>query len=182
MFIQAIILALVLGYIFKGRLKNLQYVEVKGLYLIAIAFLIEFAIVMLIRKGVIRAENATFIADLIMYTLLFVFTLLNRKNPYILIMALGFILNAVAIFSNGGAMPVSSEAYKSVGLTNDVVREGLYSFINENTRFAFLGDIIPYKFISSVVVSIGDLIIALGLIGFVISAMRSRDKSHKAHA
>ena len=69
-----------------------------------------------------------------MYVLLAAFIYFNRKNKYIVLMGLGFLLNAIPIFLNGGAMPVSAKAAETAGLTLNMSKEGLYTLINENTR------------------------------------------------
>lgn len=175
MFIQGIIVAIIIGYALKGRLKNFERVDLKGLYLVAIAFMLEFLVIILIRKSIINQGIITYLVDLSMYIILFYFVYLNKKDPFILMIGLGSLLNAVPIFLNGGSMPVSHEAAVKVGLIMDITKEGLYNVINGNTRFWFLSDIIPYKIISNLVISIGDIIIAFGLMLFVITGMKKKE-------
>jgi len=174
MFIQAVIISIIIGYILKGKINNLENVNVKGGLLAAVAFGLEFTVIILIRKGILTNGTLTYLLDLSMYILLGVFVYLNRKDSFVLLMGIGFLLNAVPILLNGGAMPVSAKAYTAVGLKSEVTKEGLYCFINGNTRFWFLGDIIPYKFISKLVISIGDIVIAIGLMLFIITGMRKK--------
>ena len=175
MFIQAIIIAVIIGYALKGRLKNFERVELKGLYLVTVSFIIEFLVVILIKKNVIDQGRITFFIDLFMYIVLFYFVYLNRKDPFILIIGFGSLLNAIPIFLNGGLMPVSHEAAVKLGFDKDITRMGLYSFINSHTRVWFLGDIMPYKAVVKVVMSIGDIIIAIGLMLFIITGMKKKE-------
>lgn len=172
MFVLAIIFGVIIGYILKGRLSNLENMELKGIYLIAFGFSIEFVIILLIRKNIVTAGISTLFLDVIMYLLILTFIFLNRKNRYIVIMGMGFMLNALAIFSNGGTMPVSTSALETIGFSTNVHTEGLYTLINANTNLSFLGDIIPIDFIGRFVVSVGDIISGIGLVLFIITSMR----------
>lgn len=177
MFIEGLIFAVIIGYILKGNIKNLENVEIKGVYLVFIAFFIEFFIVISIRKEFFYIGIFTYILDFSMYILLVVFTYLNRKNKYIVLMGMGFLLNAIPIFLNGGAMPVSAKAAVTAGLTLNMSKEGLYTLINENTRLWFLGDIIPLTFLRHFAISIGDIIAAVGLMLFIITGMKKTAKN-----
>lgn len=177
MFIEGLIFAVIIGYILKGNIKNLENVDVKGVYLVFISFFIEFFIIICIRKGIFNIGIFTYILDFIMYTLLAMFIYFNRKDKYIVLMGLGFLLNAIAIFSNGGVMPVSAKAATAAGVTLDISKEGLYTLINENTRVWFLGDVIPKTFLRNFAISIGDIIAVLGLMLFVITGMKKIAKN-----
>ena len=172
MFIEGLFFAVIIGYLLKGNIKNLENVDVKAVYLVFIAFLIEFFIVISIRKGFFDIGIFTYILDFIMYTLLIVFIYYNRKDKYIVLMGVGFLLNAIPIFLNGGAMPVSAKAAATAGITLNISKEGLYTLINENTRLWFLGDIIPLTFLRNFAISIGDIIAVVGLMLFIIMGMK----------
>ncbi|WP_291634507.1 DUF5317 domain-containing protein [Clostridium sp.] len=176
MFIEALIFAVILGYILKGNIKNLENVDLKAAYLVFISFLIEFFIVISINKGFLSIGIFTYILNFIMYLLLVAFIYFNRKNKYIVLMGFGFLLNSIPIFLNGGAMPVSPKAAEIAGLTLNISREGLYTFINENTKVWFLGDIIPLTFLRNFAISIGDIIAVVGLMLFIITGMKRQIK------
>lgn len=179
MFIEALIIGIIIGYIFKGSLKNLEDIKIKALYLAVGAFSVEFVLFSLVRKGILSRGYLTTCIYIIEYALIFLFIYFNRENKYILIMGLGFLLNALAIFSNGGAMPVSAKAAVIAGLAPsiDAVKasaEGLYVVQNESTRLYLLGDIIPKTYLRHYVISIGDIIAAIGLMMFIINGMKSK--------
>jgi len=177
MFIEGLIFAVIIGYILKGRIKNLENVDIKCTYLVFISFFIEFFIIIVIRKGFINIGIFTYILDAIMYILLAAFVYFNRKNKYIVLMGLGFLLNAIPIFLNGGAMPVSTKAAETAGLSLNMSKEGLYTLINANTRVWFLGDIIPLTFLRHFAISIGDIMAVLGLMLFIITGMKKAAKN-----
>jgi hypothetical protein len=186
MYLEALIFAIILGYLLKGSLKNLDSTKIKGLYLVFIAFFIEFLIVILITKNLLIKGSITFILDLIMYVLLILFTYLNRRSIPIIIIAIGFMLNALPIFLNSGAMPVDVNATVKAGLYPSVedakiAHEGLYTIIDSNTKLWFLGDIIPKTFLRRVVLSIGDIVIGIGLMLFVVTGMKNIDFNIKSY-
>jgi hypothetical protein len=177
MFIEALIFAVIIGYILKGKIRNLENVELNKTYLIFTSFLIEIFVVISIKSGLFDIGILTYTINFIMYTLLVVFIYFNRKNKYIVLMGVGFLLNATAIFLNGGAMPVSAKAAQTAGITLNVTKEGLYTLINGNTRLWFLGDIIPLTYLRNFAISIGDIIAVVGLMLFVITGMKQRKLS-----
>lgn len=174
MFIEAVLISIVIGYILKGRIANIDVSKLKLLYLPFWAFAIEILSFIPVRKGIIDIGPLTYAAYGAEYLLIFLFIYANRKNRYILIMGLGFLLNALPIFTNGGTMPVSLDAVKSAGLNHDVSLEGLYSPISSSTRLWFLGDIICFKFIKFYIISIGDIVSAVGLMLFILSGMTKK--------
>jgi F420-0:gamma-glutamyl ligase-like protein len=49
---------------------------------------------------------------------------------------------------------------------------GLYTAVVESTKLWFLGDVIPKSFIMKSVISIGDIVSSIGIMGFIITRMR----------
>jgi hypothetical protein len=177
MFILAVIFAILTGFLIKGSLKNLENAEIKGIVLVILSFFIEFVINTSLTKGIIKPNMVTTGLDAAMYLFIFVFAYMNRKNPFLLIMSFGFFLNAFVIFINGGVMPASPKAMDMVNFTRELLKNGLYTVLDSNTKFWFLADIFPLKFITRTVVSIGDIIAAAGLYIFIILNMRKTQKS-----
>lgn len=175
MFIQAIIFSIIIGYILKGKLKNFESVDIKGLYAVTFSFILQFIVIMLIRKGLLHAGIIIYVLHLIMYILLFYFVYLNRQYLFIVLMGIGFLLNAIPIFLNGGSMPVSLETCRKVGLVVNLTKLGMYNAINSGTKLWILGDIIPKNFITREVISIGDIVIAVGLMLFMINIMIKKE-------
>jgi hypothetical protein len=171
MFVYAIILALIIGFILRGSLKALGNVDVKGIYLVIIGFGIEAIMHFMVGYGTLKIGTITYLANLLMYILLFVFIYLNRKNTFLLIVGFGFLLNAAAIFTNGGVMPVSHGAMTYVSITQSASSEGLYKVIDSGTTLSFLCDIVPIRLFLNAVVSIGDIISAMGIMLFIITNM-----------
>lgn len=178
MFIISIAAAIIFGYISGGRIKNLENINLKAIYLVFIAFGLELIVVICMRRSLLSIGTATYFIDVAMYSLLMIFIILNRKNICIIIMGIGFLLNAVPIFLNGGVMPVSGEAIRILEFSPNIGSEGLYTIIDSSTRLWFLGDIIPISFISSFIISIGDIITSAGLILLIVKGMRKKNKEN----
>ncbi len=105
----------------------------------------------------------------------------NRRVAGIELVLVGLALNAAVILANGGAMPVSAEALRLVGLYDFALRlraEGQIGHLQlatPATQLRPLSDIIPLPFIPglSVVASVGDFFIAAGtLIIFYVGTLR----------
>lgn len=174
MFIEVIIFSIIIGYLLRGRLKNLEKCSINNVWMVFAAFIIEFFVVIFIEKGILVRGTITLILEILMYGLLFIFAYKNRKNVFIDIMTLGFLLNAIAIFSNGGAMPVSIKALNVADMSHNIEREGLYRAASGSTRLFLLCDVMPKTFLRKFVVSIGDIIAAAGIMGFIICGMKKK--------
>jgi hypothetical protein len=180
MFLTALLIGILVGFLLKGNIKNIDVEKIKAPYLAVIAFSIEFILFTLVRKGLLSSGNITYILYLTQYILILLFIYKNRKDYSFLVIGIGIILNALAIFLNGGAMPVSPEAMVKAGIISSINEvketmassEGLYIIQNSNTLLPFLGDVIPLKHFRHYVISIGDIFISIGLIWYIIKEMK----------
>lgn len=174
MFIFALVIAILLGYLLKGSLKNIDTSKIRGLYFVFIAIILEFIVIKLIKNRYLTIGTLTYILDLIMYSLLLTFIYLNRSNKYIVLTGIGFLLNAAVIFLNGGAMPVDPNAVRALGFAGEISSQGLYTALQEGTRLAFLGDIILLRYPKKGVASVGDFVEIAGIALYIISEMRNK--------
>ena len=171
---EALAIAIIIGYILKGKLANLESLEIKKIYLIFVGYAIEIITTLLIRRGILALGKETFVLHLLTYILLFTFIYFNRgSNPLILIGA-GFLLNALVIFANGGNMPVGVKQLDILGFPHYVSSRGLYILADSKTKFYFLADIIPIKFPIKYSASIGDYVSTLGMGWLIISGMMNK--------
>ena len=179
----AIPIGLIIGLLRGGSILNLEHIELKAPWLILIALVIQFSIFPFGLPGgaLLKLEGTLFeVVHLASYALLALFVIFNIKEWMIGVMGLGMLANIVAISSFGG-MPVFRENLIASGrwteaelapyscgdvLNNNVLiceREGLW----------FLGDMFntPIWFPLANVFSIGDILLAIGMIIFIQAKM-----------
>ena len=60
MFLFSVILGVVLGYLLKGNLENLNNLEIKGWWLIVLGFLVEFIMKVFLKSGHLQIGNLTY--------------------------------------------------------------------------------------------------------------------------
>ena len=102
------------------------------------------------------------------------------------VLGLGLALNLTVISLNGGWMPISPETLRRLGVPEGAWQLGTrhgYSkdivLMKEETRLWFLSDAltlpqwIPYR----VAFSIGDVLISIGVVGYLVQNDRSKKES-----
>lgn len=113
------------------------------------------------------------------YVCLLGFTLANWSVAAMPIVVVGLVLNATVILVNGG-MPVRAEAVSSVGLDTDELDAadlGAKRHLEgPDDRLTFLGDVLPLPPLGEVV-SVGDVVLAVGVAGLLFRALRPRPLS-----
>lgn len=172
MLFETIILALLVGHLRKGKLSNLENVPMRGWMLISLGFVIylfQIAVLRLTQGSLAQmvfnnlewfqlSSNLIIIAGL----------LVSSMEMGYIISALGISMNTLAAFVNGGRMPVSKEALEGLGLFNQlsVLQAGgtsVHQLADELTSLYLLCDVIPVPFITPKAVSLGDILLGLGI-------------------
>ncbi len=170
----AVIIGIVAGRSNKKRLKT-RDVRFHKIWLAVPAFLLPLISGILSFKGIDRIK---YFSQAIMGTaiiLLLICLWFNRQYVGLWFIGLGSFLNALVMMVNGGMMPVDAGAVQKVGLVEmiDVLKTGAdnkHIILGEGTKLGFLADIIPlpgFWGIGMKVISVGDLVVALGLFIFV---------------
>ena len=102
---------------------------------------------------------------MVSYATLLLALAFNLDKQSLRLVFVGVVLNALVMGLNGGLMPVSVAAAQGLGFDaspllahSDLKRIAM----TDHTLFSFLGDVIPVPFPLPRVVSVGDLLIALG--------------------
>jgi Family of unknown function (DUF5317) len=173
LFAFALALGVVLGYILHGRLSNLASVRVRWWGIIPVALVLQLG--PLPQGGGTDLLIRTIILSL-SYAIIVVFTLVNVRVPGMVLIMVGVMANFSVIAANGG-MPVGAEALRDSG--QDVVLTEMrgsapdtHHLVTEEDSLTFLGDVIGVPPPIARAISIGDIIVCLGLIWFIASAMR----------
>jgi Family of unknown function (DUF5317) len=144
----------------RGRLSAVGELQLRMAGLAVAGILAQVLIVSIVPEGLGAAAHWL---HLLSYALLGACAWLNRRIPGVPLVALGGLLNVIAISANGGVMPLDPD------LVVHSVQEGGQGFVNsgvvEHPRLLFLGDIFatPRDWPMANVYSIGDFVILTGV-------------------
>jgi hypothetical protein len=176
LFASVIVLAFVLGFAFGGRLSRFEGVRVRWWGLALAGLAVQFVPLpegpsgsdLVVRTVVLAAS----------YLALVAFAAVNVRLPGLPVILVGLTLNAIVITANGG-MPVSASALRNsdqAEVLTDLQRAGAdkHHLETDGDVLTFLGDVIAIPSPIAQAVSAGDVLVYVGLVWFVIAAMRGR--------
>ncbi|MDD4088791.1 MAG: DUF5317 family protein [Tissierellia bacterium] len=166
MFFEALILGIVIGYIRRGKISRLSYVNFSFRFLIYISALFYLGIIV-INLGLYDYESflySTFLIGSMVLTGLFLIA--NISIKYMFIPLAGLALNLLSFLANKFKFPLSPDAAAQIygAEAAELLNTGklLFYTSSETATLSFLGSIIPIG--NWFVVSIGDIVAALGVI------------------
>jgi hypothetical protein len=172
--LYSIAAGLLLGRLLGGRIRNIEHVRFVWWQLALAGLAVQL---FLFADPIQERVGAEGPAIYVLSTLVVLVALLrNLRQPGLALIALGAILNLVPILANGGYMPSSPEVW--LELTGEAAVPVAYysnvTLIGPDTWFPFLGDIFmfPRPLPMATAFSLGDAIIAVGAVIFLVSAMR----------
>lgn len=182
MIFDAAAAGIILGLLLGGKLRNLLEMKIRWIGLLLVSILFEYLPKAPYAGTFIASHGgvtAAYLIAFIRYGLLFAFVILNIKNIPVLMIGAGGMLNFAVTAANGGAMPVVSAAIADApsGSATKLLEQGLilnYRIAGAGTNLSFLCDRIPVRLQYIYYVSIGDLLIALGIFLFVLYFMKPR--------
>lgn len=156
----------------KYKIKNnihIEYIQLNKLYLIYLIGITQF--IFRIISNFYNLHSVLIITEIIILLISLIFIYHNRNVYSLLIIETGFILNSIVMLANRGQMPCVSSLD-----THLDVRHSLMTYF---THFKSLGDIIylPYPLdVLAGLYSIGDIIIAIGLMILIKNAYKNKLK------
>jgi hypothetical protein len=166
MFLEALIFGIIVGYIRRGKISRLSYVDFNFRPLIYISALFYLGIIV-INLGLYDYESflySTFLIGSMVLTGLFLIANLSIKYMFIPLIGLG--LNLLSFFTNKFKFPLSPQAAGQIygAEAVELLNKGKLLFFtsSETATLSYLGNIIPVG--NWFVVSIGDIITALGIV------------------
>jgi hypothetical protein len=165
-----ILTGLAIGWLRKGSLWAVTNIRLKTIWLLPISYILQHV-------SIDYLTGMTFeVAIVFSYLLLLAFCLLNVRVPGIVWALGGTAANFLAMCSNGLRMPAYIPAVQHMAPTLiPRLMRGEYSksiAMTANTHFNFLGDIFSFEIKPASLISIGDILFAIGLVILIQYAMR----------
>jgi hypothetical protein len=166
------VLAAVSVVLARGQLRRLADLEFRGVPVLFAALLVQIVIISIVPEGNEGVKEAVHIGS---YLLVFLFLAANVRVPGVWLIAVGALLNFVAIAANHGIMPADPAAMRRAGLEPEP-GEFTNSRDVDDARLSWLGDryALPKSWPVSNVFSVGDVLIVLGATVGMHQVCRSR--------
>jgi MFS family permease len=187
MFLSAILLALIVGAFLGGGLPRLAELKLRWWWLLLLALAIRVAATLLRQAG-FGADLPLGIGYVVVYLLILVWLAGNWRVPGLQIAAVGIGLNTLAVVLNAGQMPIWFGAFEAAGFhASDIVNDPFHVLTPATSLTAFVakgglfGDVIPIPLpIIRDVVSVGDVLLALGIFSAIVYSMTRADAPLRA--
>jgi len=163
--LPSLLVGIAVAAMLDGRLSRLLEVRLRLEWTVMAALVTQ--IVLFSKLGAVLPPGLRAPLHLLSYALLIAFAAANLRNRPLVPLLVGMAANALAIAVNGGEMPASRSALAAAGLGHV---DG--SNISPNAHhLRFLGDVfaVPTPLPLANVFSVGDILIAFGMIAFVVA-------------
>lgn len=191
--VLAIVVSLCVGMLRGGTISNLSQTRLRFVPFVFLALVVQvliFSPILGKEPFIHRIGPYIHIATLVVSAGVM---LLNRHVPGMKLIFAGAALNLLVITANGGFMPISESALRIAGQEEEMLhhqpRQDGEDYILPNSRLStgnanllFLGDVIPIPKESpiSTVVSVGDVILAVGASIAIVSCTRRREEADES--
>ncbi|MEC9488820.1 MAG: DUF5317 domain-containing protein [Halanaerobium sp.] len=186
MIFEVLVALLIILIIYRKKIIKIADIPLRYPLVIFLSFALQFSIVYFGGKEVnffLEYGSVIYVAS---FLLLFWALYHNLHIPGMKIVFTGIFCNFMAITMNGGAMPVSSAALRTAGLNSllNTLAKGLWPTHQlmsqaDNLLARVFGDFIPIPppHPRPRVISIGDIIMTVGIIVVMVMAVRSKGES-----
>ncbi len=179
MFFAAVIISILWAKLRGGDLGRLGQVDLKGTWLVFLAFGIQGLLSWGGSLGWAGVVPWIPILAFLSYALILAGLYLNRSYPGVWAMIAGAAGNFLVIMANGGRMPVSAAAMKVLGVdTSQAFRSPNFThqIMTPETTLFWLADIIPVisPFSQKVIISLGDILIVYGIFRMIQAVTREQ--------
>lgn len=182
MFLSTILLALIVGALLGGGIPRLADMRLRWSLLLVAALGLRIAAWASMEAGIGQSVPIG-LAYIAAYLLIIGWLWGNWRVPGLQVAAVGIGANLAAVLINGGHMPIWSGAFFAAGFTEaDLANDPFHFILRADTvaefvaRGGLFGDVIPIPLpIIRDVVSIGDLLLALGIFWAIVYSMTRAD-------
>ena len=168
-----VLVALVVGLLAGGSLLEFPTVKTRWWWLALVGVAMQFV------TGGGALETVLLLGS---FALLLAFVVVNLRAPGFALVLVGLLLNVAVITANQG-MPVTRDALVESGQADTLPelaadRDGQKHLLaGDGTLLLPLGDVIPLGGPVRQAISIGDILVHLGIGWFIVMAMRRREPS-----
>jgi len=173
-----LVIGLLLGLAFGGRLTSLLNVRLRFAALIFLALVVRYGTQSAIAGGSALVDAFRLPLYAAAFTVLAIALWLNRRHPGLALVAAGVAMNGIAITVNGGFMPVFLPALEASGLTMADLSPTFHVLLPPELGLDFLlragplGDLVPFPVpVLTNLASLGDVLMAIGLGWFAFATM-----------
>ncbi|HHX28194.1 MAG: DUF5317 domain-containing protein [Bacillota bacterium] len=178
MYASALLVAVALALVMGGDLRKIASLEIERLTWIAVSFALPLAAPLALRAGLDVNVTAA-IVTVLSYGMLFYGLAANMRLPGIAVIGLGSLANLVALAANSFRMPVRLDLFDPAMRAQEAARlaESLTHVpLDATTNLTFLSDVIPWRLFGGrpSMVSIGDILIALGIAYLAFRSVKPR--------
>ncbi len=179
--LAVLVLAVGIAYARGGRLARLAHAPLHASWLLVAGLALQVGVDVAAARGLLgTATTAGWLLLLASQMLVVAWIIANRHLPGTVLIAAGLALNAIVIAANG-AMPVAPEALAALGAEPGATPTGKHTLLTDETRLPWLADILPLPALR-VVISVGDLVLAAGLIPLAHALMTYRPPEERRRA
>jgi hypothetical protein len=171
--VAPVLVALAVGLLLGGSFERLARLRLRRIELVVAAFVLQVIAFPFTWLPWTTSGLLPVVLWLVSFSLLAVAAWANRRVPGVLVIAVGMASNVAAIVVNGGYMPVLPSALRGAGESYDVSNN---SAAEASPHLGWLVDrwAVPDWMPTGNVFSVGDVLIAMGVIVLVWSAMGVR--------
>lgn len=176
MFLEALILGIIIGFIRRGDISRLTYAQFSFKPFIYMSVLL-YAAIMIMNLGLFNYSSSLYsIFLLLSYILTGMFLIANINTKFMAVPLIGLCLNVLVFLANGFKFPLSSETVAKLYGTEmyELLISGKILFFTpaEGASLSFLGNIITIG--NKIIISIGDIIVAIGVVLIVQNIMSDK--------
>ena len=168
--LYALVIGIALGLLMRGRLAGVAEIELRWAPLILGGLIVQLVLF----SDFVAARVGMFGPSIYVLSSLAVLVavLRNVDMPGMAIVALGAAANQLAIVANGGFMPAGADALAAQGRAGSALYSN--SAAIANPAFPYLTDIfaMPTWMPFANIFSVGDVLIGVGAVVVIVSAMR----------
>ena len=183
--VLVLLISLFIALLRGGRLSNLADIQLRYWWLLILGFVIQATASFLATTSFVQALGPWILV--VSYLPILAAVVVNRDRPGMWLAGFGIMMNLTVIIANQG-MPVLGESITAASdftLRNPIIADFKHVAFDEQTRLGFLADVIPLRlFGQGHVVSLGDVLLAIGLGRFLEAELRKpiRWFKHRAHS